>query len=205
MTKHGTGIEWTPKQAYDRARYAEQRKRRLAEKAPDPIEAIGLEDRCYLAGLIDGEGSIYCGAIGPKRGRTCYPIVAMGMTDRDVIEWVASLWGVRVSYVLKRRNPRWLPQYFVRLSGKRAQILCRVLLPYLRVKKVQAELVCEFECDLRSAPGQTISEEANARRFQLRDAINSLNHKPRNPEARRNQQLDGREHFAFPKIVGAQP
>lgn len=174
------------KRAYDRKRYEQTRAARIAAALPDPITLMTTEERAYLAGLIDGEGSIYVGAIGTSRQKTCYPCVAIGMTDRAVIEWAASRWGCAVSYVLKRtKNPNWLDQHFVRLSGKRAQILCLVLLPYLRVKRAQAELVCTFPCDVRTAPGHTISPEVNAVRFALRDKINGLNHRPRNPNTKR--------------------
>jgi hypothetical protein len=182
------GKPWTPKQAYDRARYEEQKAKRLAEALPDPITLLTTEERAYLAGLIDGEGSIYCGAIGSSRNKTCYPCIAIGMTDRPVIEWVASRWGCAVSYVLKRsKNPTWLDQHFVRLSGKRAQLLCVTLLPYLRVKRRQAELVAVFPCEARIAPGEPIDPEINARRYALRDQINGMNFRPRNPAARRGK------------------
>lgn len=174
------------KKAYDRKRYEQQKAERVAAALPDPISLMTVEERAYLAGLIDGEGSIYCGAIGSSRHKTCYPCVAIGMTDEAVIEWVASRWGCAVSYVLKRKNnPKWLDQYFVRLSGKRAQLLCLTLLPYLRVKRRQAELVCGFPCEARIAPGKPIAAEVNAKRFSLRDQINGLNHRPRNPATRR--------------------
>ena len=179
------------KRFYDRARY--RRLKALQGPAkPDPIEALCVVDRAYLAGLIDGEGSIYVGAFGPERKRSCYPAVAIGMTDKAIIEWVAGHFAVKVSYVCKRKNPKWLDQYFVRLSGKRAQILCRVLLPYLKVKRRQAELVLTFPCDMRIAPGIKIEGTAvNAARFALRDQINALNHRPRNSSARRAEAFNG--------------
>lgn len=174
------------KREYDQRRYQARKTAKMSAARLDPIWELTVEERAYLAGLIDGEGSIYCGAIGTHRNKTCYPCIAIGMTDRDVIEWISSRWGCKVSYVLKRtKNPNWLDQHFVRLSGKRAQLLCLVLLPYLRVKRRQAELVGLFPCEAREAPGKRISPEVNERRFALRDQINGLNHKPRNPAARR--------------------
>src|SRR5574340_772873 len=72
-------IEWTDaklrKRAYDRARYVRRRDAARALQAPDPITLLSDTEAAYLAGLIDGEGSLYVGAVGPKRNRTCYPIL----------------------------------------------------------------------------------------------------------------------------------
>lgn len=182
-----SAIEWTDaraaKRAYDNARYRRRRAEVRALRLLDPITLISGLDRAYLAGLIDGEGSFYCGGIGTHRNKTCYPIFAIGMTDEDVLTWMAGLFGCSISYVLKRtKNPKWKDQYFVRLSGTRVQILCQILLPYLRVKRQQAELICRFPCDARKAPGFRIAgSEINTERYRLRDQINALNHKPRNP------------------------
>jgi hypothetical protein len=174
------------KRVYDRARYL-RAKTLLPARPLDAIEGLSLVDRAYLAGLVDGEGSIYCGAFGPRRKLTCYPAFAIGMTDRAIIEWVAERLGVAVSYVCKRKkNPNWKDQYFVRLTGRRAQLLCSVLLPFLKVKRRQAELVLLFPCEARFAPGLKIEgSEINITRFGLRDQINALNHRPRNQAARR--------------------
>lgn len=178
------------KQAYDRERYR-RAKAAVGPREPDIIEKLSVVDRAYLAGLVDGEGSIYVGAFGPHRKRSCYPAFAIGMTDRGIIEWVAGVLGTSVSYVCKRtKNPTWKDQHFVRLTGKRAQTLCAVLLPYLKVKNQQAKLVLSFPCDARVAPGRKIEgTPINDVRFALRDQINALNHRPRNPAARRASQV----------------
>lgn len=104
--------------------------------------------------------------------------------NETVIKWVAGLFGCKISYVLK--TGRHKPQYFVRLSGKRVRLLCERLMPFLIVKRRQAELILEFPCDARIAPGIKIAQsEINVERERLRVAINSLNHLPRNPNTRR--------------------
>jgi hypothetical protein len=174
------------KRAYDRARYARLRAEAVSKRPPDPITLISDLDAAYLAGLIDGEGSLYVGAVGPKRDRTCYPLFAIGMTDQGVIEWVAEKFNVTISYVLKNGG-RNKPQFFVRLSGKRVQILCRRLAPFLRVKARQALLITTFPADARVAPGVKVERSAiNIERERLRIEINGLNHAPRNKSARRS-------------------
>jgi len=169
--------------ALSRDRYARQAAIRRASRAADPLHLIGTVDLAYMAGLIDGEGSIYCLAHGG--GKTCYPTITVAMTDFGVIEWLASKWRVKTSK-MPRRVATYKPAVFVRLSGERARLLCELLLPYLKVKRAQAALVQEFPLDARSGPGIKVgASEINRRRFALRDKINGLNHAPRNASYRR--------------------
>jgi hypothetical protein len=170
----------TPKQLYDRARYARRRAEQLKYRAADPIESLTPEERAYLAGLIDGEGSIFVSAVGPHRKKTVYPIVCIGMTHRGVIEWLAARLRSGKVQIHNQTNLRrygyMKPQYRFQLFGKRAKLLCAALLPYLRVKDRQAQLVSSFPIEGRVAPGVKLSEEMNQLRYELRDQINSLNH-----------------------------
>jgi hypothetical protein len=61
------------KKDYDRARYLRLKAERQARLPPEQIETLTSEERAYIAGLIDGEGSIFVTAVGPKRDRTVYP------------------------------------------------------------------------------------------------------------------------------------
>ena len=58
---------YASKKEYDRARYLRLKAEREAQKPKDAIETLMPEERAYIAGLIDGEGSIYVAAVGPKR------------------------------------------------------------------------------------------------------------------------------------------
>jgi hypothetical protein len=170
------------KAEYDRARYTRLKAARDATRPPDPIDTLSSEECAYLAGLIDGEGSIFVAAVGPHRSRTVYPIVCVAMTHRGVIEWLCSRLAAGTAQLHNstnlRRHPDWKPQYRFQVFGKRAQLLCRRILPYLRVKAEQARLVCEFPCDARIAPGVKIERSAiNVVRYPLRDQINALNHR----------------------------
>ena len=101
------------------------------------------------------------------------------------IGWLAEKWGVTVSKA-PRRDPRYKPQVFVRLSGERVRLLCERLLPYLKVKRRQAELIQTFPLEARLGRGvRIVGTGINEVRFALRDQINGLNHTPRNPTYRR--------------------
>lgn len=152
----GTGIDWT-----DAA-----------------VDALSELDCAYLAGLIDGEGSIYIlRHTGRGEKLTFYPAVSIAMTHRGVLDWVAALFGVSVSDV-PRTPDGWRDQHLFRIHGKRAVALCCRLLPYLRVKREQARLVQAFPFESRVGRpriGRHLSAEIIQKRADLREQVNALN------------------------------
>ena len=173
----------TGKQVYDRARYQRLKADRLSKKLPDPIELLIPEELAYIAGLIDGEGTIYVGYVGPKR-RSVYPHVGVAMTHYDVLQWFGSKIGAGTIKLNNHTNRRRYnerirtqrPQFIVKIFGRKAQLLCQRILPYLKVKQQQARLVTQFPVDTRSGPGNYIPDEIQAIRMKLREQINGLNH-----------------------------
>jgi hypothetical protein len=171
----------TAKRDYDRARYARLKAKREAQRPADAIATLTPEERAYIAGLVDGEGSIYVAAVGPERHRSVYPIVTIAMTHRGVIDWLTQRLQAGTvklhNQTNLRRHPYMKPQYRFQVFGKRAKMLCEAMLPYLKVKVEQARLVTTFPVDARIAPGVKIEHsEINEVRYRLRDQINALNH-----------------------------
>lgn len=174
MSDH-THIEWTDamarKRAYDRARYLRLRADRTAQRQPDVIESMSEIDVAYIAGLIDGEGSVY---VMKHRDKTFYPAVSICMTHAGVLAWLAEKLGLSMSAV-PRTPAGWRDQYSVRIHGARAVLLCHRMPPYLKVKRQQAELVQAFPGDQRTAPGVTMDPSVNAQRQEFRAQINAMN------------------------------
>lgn len=69
---------------------------------------LGVKDICWLAGLIEGEGCFYVHTKIYKRqnGTTTYkqPKIIISMTDKDVIERVAKMFGCFVQVQSKTAN-----------------------------------------------------------------------------------------------------
>lgn len=174
MSDH-THIQWTDavmmKRAYDRKRYLRLRDDRISKRPTDPIVLLSEIDVAYIAGLIDGEGSIY---VMKHRDKTFYPAVSICMTHSGVLVWLAEKLGLSMSEV-PRTPAGWRDQYSVRIHGARAVLLCGRMLPYLKVKRLQAELVQAFPGDQRKAPGATIDPSVNAKRQAMREKVNALN------------------------------
>lgn len=134
-------------------------------------DALSEIDCAYMAGLIDGEGSIY---VMKHKEKTFYPAIALMMTNRDAVAWFASKIGVAVADV-PRTPEGWRPQFSARIHGKRAVALCHLLLPYLKVKHRQAQLLLDFPCEDRRGRGRKLLPEIAARRASLRELVNKLN------------------------------
>ena len=174
----GKKYDVASKKAYDRVRYLRRKAERIKNQPPDPITLLSDLELAYIAGLVDGEASIHITSRG--RRRTVYPHVAIGMTHKGVIEWLASKLGQRAIYTVRRKRGNFKktpkPMYYYRVSGKRARLLCEVLIPYLKVKIEHAKVLAEYPCDARIAPGVTIEQtEINAVRERLRKKLTNLN------------------------------
>ena len=99
----------------------------------------------YLAGLIDGEGTISVYPyIRKDRDNQIYykPNFSLTLTDKRMIEWMKSSFG---GYIWTKRqdNPKWKDSYRWSLSNSDLNELLIYVHPYLRLKKKQCELVLE--------------------------------------------------------------
>lgn len=115
----------------------------------DPI------DLAYLAGFVDGEGTIGLYSNGwkknrknPSRGFRC--VFQIVNTNKDIIEWIKNFLGT--SFITKR-DPRDGKEHLIKnreryiltlSSVQNVGEICRVILPYLKIKKRQAELMVEY-------------------------------------------------------------
>lgn len=85
----------------------------------------------YLAGLLEGEGSFLAGApSAPNKIR-----VTVQMTDRDVVEKVAVMFGDKAVLRAVPRNSRWKTTYRTTVTGRAAADLMRRLYPHMGVRR----------------------------------------------------------------------
>lgn len=103
----------------------------------------------YLAGLIDGEGSIYIGAhsFNPKTKAPYYQTyILITSTDKVLIDWLENVFGGMTSQYTaaqtaknaRRTAYRWV------ISGERLTHLCKLILPYLVIKQREAEIMLKM-------------------------------------------------------------
>ena len=76
---------------------------------------LNKEDKYWLAGLLEGEGSFCRGS--PSNPRA--PRIAVEMIDKDIVKKVARLFGCKCIPV-SRRESNWHSTYIARRVGKKA-------------------------------------------------------------------------------------
>jgi len=157
---------------YWRNRYKRIQEEKERRKPKDSIETLSRIDAAYLAGLIDGEGHI---GITINVNGYHVPHVQIIMTDKGCLEWVASTIGVKLCVFAHQNHIKYRPQFMIRLGGRRAIWLCTAILPYLKVKKEQANILYRFSETYRTGWETKTPEEVIAARQALKDEIHRLN------------------------------
>lgn len=137
-------------------------------------------DLAYLAGIIDGEGTITI-ARAPRndtKHRIPYhiPHVKVCNTNKELIDWIHAKFGGRNNNT-RQANTKWSTLYYIRWNCGKARDLLEAVLPYLRVKKVQATVVLDFikRMNKRSFTGVMLSEEERDIREQMYLLVTKLN------------------------------
>ena len=99
----------------------------------------------YMAGIIDGEGTVRIAKSIPKNGRVHYsPNVQVSMVDKEPLQLFAVLYGGNIT-LQKPAKEGYQPVYNWQASNKdRAEKLLTDVRPYLLIKKRQADLLLEF-------------------------------------------------------------
>ena len=87
-------------------------------------------DQCWLAGLLEGEGSFMKGS--PSKPNK--PKISVEMTDEDVVSKAAMLMGVSYQ-TLPARKASWKTSYRAVLQGQRAVELMRTLKHHMGLRR----------------------------------------------------------------------
>ena len=116
------------------------------------------ESIAYIAGLFDGEGSIYYAKRPEKKKkhngkgyRTSMSqriSMEITMTDRSVLEWVHEVLGVgtlnkKPRKGLRKDGTKYLMQYRWRCTFRDAYYVCKLLWPYAHTKLPKIQQVIE--------------------------------------------------------------
>lgn len=116
-----------------------------------------------MAGIVDGEGSI---GLRWRQHRYVMPILQVTNTRLDLLEWIANRF---IGQIYNNREPREgrKPLFMWQQWGKSSQDTIRLILPYLVIKREQAELALTVRRFKNKVVGQrTMTDadfEANAR------------------------------------------
>lgn len=130
--------------------YARERRARLPKKPDKRFTFKGatwkppssVAARAYLAGIIDGEGTISYQAPG---GSVRHYRVAVIMTCEDTINWLGQWGGTVTTHKRKVPQPNRKPQFLWRVTGhSNVRVVLTAILPYLVTKRQTAIETLEY-------------------------------------------------------------
>ena len=102
-----------------------------------------VEVLAYAAGIFDGEGCIVLGKPRPgKGGRQLF--VQVTNTEVWICEWLKFQFGGSIQSH-DRKNKKWKKCYVWVIVSRQADSFLEIVLPYLNLKRPQAELAISFQ------------------------------------------------------------
>ena len=124
-----------------------------------------LTDIAYLAGLFDGEGSVYFKKTRQKKhkrpGKPIHDVmvirIEMSMTDKPVMEWVFNLvkcgnLKLNIKNKSPSSKPHWKDQWRWRCSHRDAYGVAKLIWPYAQVKLHKLEQIIDYYEPEHEAP-----------------------------------------------------
>ena len=110
-----------------------------------------INDAAYLAGLFDGEGSVYFKKTRQKKqqrpGKPIHNVMVIrmeiSMTDKSVLEWVWETTGVG-AFGPKKVKEGYKPQWRWRAAHRDALKVCKELWPFAQTKLHKIEQIIDY-------------------------------------------------------------
>jgi hypothetical protein len=166
---------------------------RIQEQASLFKRTLSVAQLAYLAGLVDGDGSIMVrrrvrsrGSHARRRGspdrrRTGFTtILSVGGETVHLTNLRSEFGNIGTLYVRKRKGQRHLAEW--RNADSKATSLIVVIVPYLRLKRQQAELVISMP---RARSRWAATPEIRKRQEWIRSEIQRLNRRGRGKKRQR--------------------
>lgn len=127
--------------------------------------------KAYLAGIVDGEGSVTL--MKHHKNETPIPYVSVTNNNAELIRWIKSIVGGTVC-TRKARLPQHNTTYVWSVRHDRAIRFLNEIKVYLIVKRQQADLITSSYKNVTSRSGR-YTPEMLARKYELVAEIRKLN------------------------------
>jgi len=127
-----------------------------------------LDQAAYLAGLIDGEGTITLSRRHSNERRQL--VVSIVSTEREIVDWARETIGAGKVTRKRTSSIRHTPSFTFSISNRQALEVLRQTMPHLRsYKRRRAELALERYVSLTPRNGKYSPDLLAARQlFELR-------------------------------------
>lgn len=130
--------------------------------APRTVARLTPEDAAYLAGLIDGEGSIALSRLHSNANRQL--VVTISNTEKPLLVWVRATIGVGKITTKAVYSVRHAPAFAYTVANRQALALLRQVAPFLRTyKRQRADLVLSRYLELTPRNGRYSLAQRQAR------------------------------------------
>ncbi len=137
------------------------------------------EKLAYLAGIIDGEGSLmlWKSNIDPKRRGQFNLRVNVSSTDKCLVEWLYANFGGRFSEMnspSRKAHSNWKQQYIWEVNRPEMLQFLTDIYEFLVIKKERCQVAIEFRKTF-SKRERNLTEENFNIRFKLYEKMKHLN------------------------------
>jgi len=132
------------------------------------VHCMKLDQAAYLAGLIDGEGTITLSRRHSNERRQL--VVSIVSTEREIVAWARETIGAGKVTRKRTSSIRHAPSFTYSISNRQALEVLRQTMPHLRsYKRRRAELALERYVSLTPRNGKYSPDLLAARQlFELR-------------------------------------
>ena len=138
------------------------------------VVGMAVADAAWAAGFFDGEGHIGI-SHRPRQRRFVLRIIVVN-TDISALQKLRLLFGFGAVHARPRRDAeRHRQAYHWQLGAKAAESFLKTVLPYLTVKRRQAEIALEFRGLGQNEPFKAITQEVYSKMLSLEDGLRQLN------------------------------
>lgn len=148
-----------------------------------------IEQFCYIAGIIDGEGCFYLGCVKQGKygnGTQWHCLLKICSCDAILIDWLNEIFGgykeMRTRYTSKRSFER--PVYSWTATGLLLDHILEKCSQYLLIKKPHSEIMKEIRKTFQNIGSKRLPEEIVKKRTHLMKQLKFLNsrfHSYKNP------------------------
>lgn len=125
---------------------------------------MNTDELAYIAGLMDGEGTILIRDNYIKKNwgwqkHGLSLLVEIGLTDKELLPWLCNAYGGSVYRCKDKRKHYWKEMSRWHLSANQALHFLLDIFPYLRLKKEQAEVAIAFQSAKRQRRSRHRTEQ----------------------------------------------
>ena len=179
------------------------------------MRKLSVSDISYTAGLTDGEGSLRANRYMRRAGNGIRHFnygnsLRIRFADEQTIKWLRETFAVGCVY--SESNKRYQAMWNWQVNGKQCAEVLKAILPYLRTKRRQAELILKFRERIenyrqpRDARGRAlpIDDEENRERLAIIEEIHRLNRPRARKEAKKKTKTPAKAICRIRKVKNVQ-